>query len=218
MLVGERMTSPVLFVAPDMPVQDALAQMRKERVSRYPVLKKGKLVGIVSEDDLLNASPSDATSLSVWEINYLLSKITVERVMTKEVITVTEDTPLEEAARIMADQRIGGIPVVRGSDVVGMITQTDIFRVFLEMLGGRHPGFRVVVIVKNEPGLLHKLTQAIDEVGGNIIALTTYSGQDIVGGEITMKVDQIDEQALRKALQPFVNEIKDFREVKVGGS
>jgi uncharacterized protein with ACT and thioredoxin-like domain len=76
----------------------------------------------------------------------------------------------------------------------------------------------VVVIVKNEPGLLHKLTQAIDEVGGNIIALTTYSGQDIVGGEITMKVDQIDEQALRKALQPFVNEIKDFREVKVGVS
>ncbi len=113
MLVGERMTRPVLFVAPEMPVQDALAQMRKERVSRYPVLKKGKLIGIVSEDDLLNASPSDVTSLSVWEVNYLLSKITVERVMTREVITVTEDTPLEEAARIMADQRIGGIPVMQ---------------------------------------------------------------------------------------------------------
>jgi acetoin utilization protein AcuB len=216
MLVGERMTRPVLFVAPDMPVQDALAQMRKERVSRYPVMKKGKLVGIVSEDDLLNASPSDATSLSVWEINYLLSKITVERVMTKEVVTVTEDTPIEEAARLMADHRIGGIPVLRGEDVVGIITQTDIFRIFLNMLGGRQPGWRVVVTVKNEPGLLHKLTQAIDEVGGNIIALTTYVGQDIVGGEVTMKVDQIDEQALRKALQPFVNEIKDFREIKVG--
>ncbi len=215
MLVGERMTRPVLFVAPDMPVQDALVQMRKERVSRYPVMKKGVLVGIVSEDDLINASPSEATSLSVWEINYLLSKITVERVMTKEVITVTEDTPLEEAARIMADERIGGIPVVKGENVIGMITQTDIFRVFLEMLGGRLPGFRVVAMVKNEPGLLHKITQAIDEVGGNIIALTTYAGQDIVGGEVTMKVDQIDEQALRKALQPFVNEIKDFREIKV---
>ncbi|PKO05327.1 MAG: hypothetical protein CVU41_11865 [Chloroflexi bacterium HGW-Chloroflexi-3] len=216
MLVGERMTSPVLFVTPDMPVQDALAQMRKERVSRYPVMKKGKLVGIVSEDDLLNASPSDVTSLSVWEVNYLLSKITVERVMTKEVITVTEDTPLEEAARIMADNRVGGIPVVRGEDVVGMITETDIFHVFLSMLGGRQPGWRVVVMVKNEPGVLHKLTQAIDEVGGNIIALTTYAGQDIVGGEVTMKVDQIDEDTLRKALQPFVHEIKDFREVKVG--
>jgi len=210
MLVGERMTSPVLFIGPELPVQDALAQMRKDRVSRYPVIKSGKLVGIVSEDDILNASPSDATSLSVWEINYLLSKITVERVMTKEVITVTEDTPLEEAARIMADNRIGGIPVVR------IITQTDIFRIFLNMLGGRQPGWRVVAMVKNEPGLLHKLTQAIDEVGGNIIALTTYVDQKIEGGEVTMKVDQIDEQALRKALLPFVNEIKDFREIKVG--
>ena len=216
MLVGERMTRPVLFVAPDMPVQDALVQMRKERVSRYPVLKNGKLIGIVSEDDLLNASPSDVTSLSVWEVNYLLSKITVERVMTREVVTVKEDTPLEEAARLMADHRIGGIPVVKGDTVVGMITQTDIFRVFLEMLGGRHPGFRVVVMVKNEPGLLHKLTQAIDEAGGNIIALTTYSGEDIEGGEVTMKVDQVDEQTLRKALLPFVSEMKDFREVKVG--
>ncbi len=215
MLVGERMTRPVLFVAPEMPVQDALAQMRKERVSRYPVLKKGKLIGIVSEDDLLNASPSDVTSLSVWEVNYLLSKITVERVMTKEVVTVTEDTPLEEAARIMADQRIGGIPVVHGEDVIGIITQTDIFRVFLEMLGGRLPGFRVVAMVKNEPGILHKLTKAIDDVGGNIIALTTYAGQEIVGGEVTMKVDQIDEPSLRKALLPFVDEIKDFREIKV---
>ena len=215
MLVGERMTRPVLFIAPDTPVQDALAQMRKERVSRYPVMKKDKLVGIVSEDDLINASPSEATSLSVWEINYLLSKITVERVMTKEVVTVTENTPLEKAALIMADQRIGGIPVMRGEEVVGIITQTDIFRVFLEMLGGRHPGFRVVAMVKNEPGLLHKITQAIDEVGGNIIALTTYAGQDIVGGEVTLKVDQIDEPALRKALDPFVKEIRDFREVKI---
>ena len=215
MLVGERMTSPVLFVTPEMPVQDALAQMRNESVSRYPVMKKNKLVGIVSESDLINASPSEATSLSVWEINYLLSKITVERVMTKEVVTVTEDTPLEEAALIMADQRIGGIPVMRGEEVVGIITQTDIFRVFLEMLGGRSPGWRVVVMVKNEPGLLHKLTQAIDEAGGNIIALTTYAGMDIEGGELTIKVDQISEEALRKALMPFVNEIRDFREIKV---
>jgi acetoin utilization protein AcuB len=214
MLVGERMTSPVLYVTPDMPIQDALAQMRKERVSRYPVMdKKGKLVGIVSEDDLLNASPSDVTSLSVWEINYLLSKITIERVMTREVVTVTEGTPLEEAARIMADKRVGGIPVLRGEDVVGIITQTDIFRVFLEMLGGRQSGWRVIVMVKNEKGVLHRLTKAIDDIGGNIIALTTYAGQEIVGGEITMKIDQVDEDALRKALAPFVNEIRDFREI-----
>jgi len=215
MLVGERMTSPVLFVSPDMPVQDALAQMRKERVSRYPVMKKGKMVGIVSEDDLLNASPSDVTSLSVFEINYLLSKITVERVMTHEVVTVTEDTPLEEAARLMADHRIGGIPVMRGEEVVGMITQTDIFRIFLEMLGGRQSGWRVIVLVKNEKGILHRLTKAIDDIGGNIIALITYAGEELPHGEITMKIDQVDEAALRQALTPFVNEIRDMREIRI---
>jgi len=215
MLVGEKMSSPVLFVSPDMPVQDALAQMRKERVSRYPVMKKGKMVGIVSEDDLLNASPSDVTSLSVFEVNYLLSKITVERVMTKEVITVTEDTPVEEAARLMADRRIGGIPVVREEVVVGMITQTDIFRIFLEMLGGRQSGWRVIVWVENEKGILHRLTKAIDDVGANIIALTTYSGEELTHGEITMKVDQIDEATLRKTLTPIVKEIRDIREMKI---
>jgi acetoin utilization protein AcuB len=199
-----------------MPIQEALAQMRKERVSRYPVInKKGKLVGIVSEDDLLHASPSDVTSLSVWEINYLLSKITVERVMSTEIITVTEDTPLEEAARIMADHRVGGLPVMREKAVVGMITQTDLFHVFLEMLGARVCGLRVTALVKEEPGVLHRLTKAIDKAGGNIIALSTFAGESTEDREVTLKVDQIIEQDLRKALQPYVIEIKDLREIRI---
>lgn len=216
MLVGERMTRPVLSVSPDTPIQDALAQMRKEHVSRYPVInKKGKLVGIVSEDDLLHASPSDVTSLSVWEINYLLSKITVERVMSTEVISVTEDMPLEEAARIMADHRIGGLPVVKGKAVVGMITQTDLFHVFLEMLGARVSGLRMTALVREEPGVLHRLTKAIDEAGGNIIALSTFAGESTADREVTLKVDQMDEQGLRKALRPYVIEVKDLREIRV---
>lgn len=216
MLVGERMTRPVLSVSPDTPIQEALARMRKERVSRYPVIdKKGKLVGIVSEDDLLHASPSDVTSLSVWEINYLLSKITVERVMTTEVITVSEDMPLEEAARIMADHRVGGLPVTKGQAVVGMITQTDVFKLFLEMLGARESGLRVTALVREVPGGLHHLTQAIDEAGGNIIALSTFAGESTEDREVTLKVDQINEKDLRTALQPHVIEIKDLREVSV---
>lgn len=215
MLVGERMSRPVLSVSPDTPIQEALAQMRKERVSRYPVInKKGKLVGIVSEADLLHASPSDATSLSVWEINYLVSKITVERVMTTEVITVTEDTPLEEAARIMADHRVGGLPVMKGKAVVGMITQTDLFRVFLEMLGARESGLRVTALVKEEPGMLHCLTKAIVEAGGNIIALSTFAGESTEDREVTLKINRMDEAGIRKALAPCVIEIKDLREMK----
>ena len=216
MLVGERMTKPVITVSPDTPIQDALAKMRKERVSRFPVVdKKGKLVGVVSEDDLLHASPSDATSLSVWEINYLVSKITVERVMTTDVVTVMEDTPLEEAARIMADRRVGGLPVVRGDAVVGMITQTDLFHVFLEMLGARDSGCRVTALIREEPGMLHQLTRAIHEAGGNIIALSTFSGESTEDREVTIKVDQIEESVLRQALQPYVIEIKDFRQISI---
>ncbi len=216
MLVGERMTRPVYSVTPDTPIQDALKLMRKERVSRLPVLNnQEKLVGIVSEDDVLHASPSDVTSLSVWEINYLLSKITVERVMSKDVITVREDTPLEEAARIMADHQVGGLPVLSGDVVMGMITQTDIFRVFIEMLGARDSGLRVTALVKEEPGMLHRLTKAIDEADGNIIALTTFEGSSLGNREVTLKVNQIDEDTLREALQPFVVEISDFRSIKI---
>jgi acetoin utilization protein AcuB len=217
MLVGNRMSFPVLSVTPDIPVQDALAQMRKERVSRYPVVdKKGKLVGIVSVDDLLNASPSEATSLSVWEVNYLLSKITVERVMTKDVITVNEDATLEQAARLMADNRIGGLPVMRDGALVGIITQTDIFHIFLEMLGGRESGMRVSAMVKDEKGMLHKLTQAIDEAGGNIIALSTYAGNSTENRGITIKLSQLDVASVKKVLLPLVEQITDIREIQLG--
>ena len=113
MLVGERMTKRPITVDPETPFEDALHLMRREKIRRLPVVgKKGKLVGIVTEKDLLYASPSPATSLSIYELHYLLSKLKVHEVMTKEVITVTEYTPLEEAARIMADNKIGALPVM----------------------------------------------------------------------------------------------------------
>ena len=127
MLIGERMSKPVITIPPDMPISDALNLMKKEQIRRVPVVKNGKLAGIVSDKDLLNASPSPVTTLSIWEMNYLLSKITVSEVMSKNVMTVTEDTPIEQAARIMADNKIGGLPVMRDGHVVGIITETDLF-------------------------------------------------------------------------------------------
>src|SRR5574338_667853 len=137
MLVGERMSRPVISIQPDLPVQDALALFRKEHIRRAPVIKDGKLVGIVSDKDLLNAYPSPVTSLSVWEINYLISKIKVSEVMTRKVITIKTDTPIEEAARIMVDNKFGGLPVVEEGRVVGIITETDLFKIFLELMGAR---------------------------------------------------------------------------------
>lgn len=211
MLVGERMSHPVITIPPDMPIIDALNLMRQERIRRTPVVKDGKLVGIVSDKDLLNASPSPATSLSIWEMNYLLSKITVEEVMTREVITVTEDTPIEEAARIMADNKIGGLPVMRGDKVVGIITETDLFKLFLELMGARDPGVRVTVLAPDIPGELAKITRAIADAGGNIVALGTFAGEDPSTKLITIKVQGVSEEQVRTILEPLVEKVEDLR-------
>ncbi len=138
MLVHERMSKHPITITEDTPINEAIELMRAEKVRRLPVLsKKGELVGIVSEKDLLYVSPSPATSLSIYELNYLISKITVGQIMTTDVIAVSEHTPLEEAARIMADNKIGGLPVMRDGELVGIITESDIFRSFTEILAAR---------------------------------------------------------------------------------
>ncbi len=214
MLVGERMSHPVITVHPETSLQDALHLMHTEHIRLLPVVdKKGNLVGIVAERDLIQASPSDATSLSVWEVSYLISKITIQKLMTTKVITVSEDTPLEEAARIMADHKLTGLPVVRGEKLVGIITETDLFRIFLELLGARESGVRVSAIATDEPGKLSVISTAIHAAGGNIIALGTFMGESSADRELTLKVDGIDQTTLLKVLEPHVISIVDARTV-----
>ena len=213
MLVGERMSHPIISMAPDMPVHDALNMFKRERIRRAPVVKEGKMVGIVSDKDLLNASPSPASSLSVWEMNYLLSKITVSEVMTKKVITVTEDTPIEEAARIMADNKIGGLPVMRDSHVVGIITETDLFKVFLELMGARENGVRVTALIDEKPGQLAKITDAIANAGGNFVAFGQFAGEDPSTRLVTFKVAGLKKDEVKKAISEITKEIWDIREV-----
>jgi len=214
MLVGERMKQPVTTVSPKMPIQAALSLMRAEGIRRLPIVdEKGRLVGIVSESDLLHASPSDATSLSIWELNYLLSQITVSDVMTRKVITVGPDSPIEEVARIMADNKIGGVPVVEKKKVIGIITETDLFKIFLEMLCARDPGVRLTALVPDVPGELAKLTKAIFDIGGNILALGTFQGEGVGTRELTMKVEGVDAQALEGAVKPHIERVIDIRKI-----
>jgi acetoin utilization protein AcuB len=195
-----------------MPVVDALNLMRREHIRRTPVVKDGKLLGIVSDKDLLNASPSPATSLSVWELNYLLSKITVSEVMTKKILTVTEDTPIEEAARIMADNKIGGLPVMRGGHVVGIITETDLFKIFLELMGARYIGVRVSVLVHEERGQLAKLSQAITNAGGNFVAFGMFQGEDPSNRMVTFKVEGLTKDQVKTIVEPIVESLVDIRD------
>jgi acetoin utilization protein AcuB len=213
MLVGERMSYPVITVPTDMPINEALSLMKREHIRRTPVVKDGALVGIVSNEDLLNASPSPATSLSIWEMNYLLSKITVKDVMTREVRTITDDTPIEEAARIMADNKIGGLPVMRADKLVGIITETDLFKVFLEMMGARENGVRVTVLIENVPGQLAKLTQAVSSLSGNFIAFGQFLGDDPSNRTVTFKVAGLQEEQVRSQIEPLVEELIDIRTI-----
>ncbi len=214
MLIRERMTRNPVLCAPDLPVNEAFDLMKKERIRRIPVVdKNGKLVGIVSDKDLLHVSPSPATTLSAYEIPYLLSKVKVGDVMTKQVITVSEDTPIEDAARIMVDNKIGGLPVVNESNAVaGIITETDIFKTFLELFGARRPGVRITMYVKNMRGELARVAQAVAEVGGDIVASVEMPGTDSTNYEVLLKVRDAPKEAIVNALSPVAVRIVDVRE------
>ena len=213
MLVGERMTKRPITIAPDTPIEDALKLMRESKVRRLPVLdKEGKLVGIITEKDLLYVSPSPATSLSIYELHYLISKIKVQDVMCKDVITATEYTPLEEAARIMADNKIGSLPVMRDDKLVGIITETDAFKILLELFGAREKGIRLTMLVPEQTGMLATITRDIAEMGGNIISLGTFLGDDPSNRLITVKVAELGQDELVSAMEALGMEMVDVRE------
>lgn len=214
MLVGERMTRNPITISEDTSIDDALHTMRQRKVRRLPVLDlSGEMVGIVSDRDLLHAAPSPVTSLSVYELHYLLAKLTVKRVMSSPVITVTSSTPLEEAARIMADNKIGGLPVTDDGQLVGIITETDIFKVLLELLGARAPGVRVTVAVQEAKGVLAQITRTLADAGANIISLATYGGSAAHESRLMFKLSDITPEAAQQTLRELGLTIIDLRSV-----
>jgi acetoin utilization protein AcuB len=206
------MSRPVITVSPDAPINEVLAMFKKDHIRRAPVVKEGKLVGIVSQTDLLNASPSPVTTLSIWEMNYLLSKVKVSRVMSRKVITVNVDTPIEEAARVMADKKFGGLPVMNNGRLVGMITETDLFKIFLELMGARDKGIRVTATIEDKPGQLAKVTKAIAEAGGNFISFGFFAGEDASTKVLTFKVEGIKKEQIKKVLGSAVKKFWDVRQ------
>jgi len=148
MLVSDRMKKPVLTITPDIPIHEALNILKHEQIRHIPVLQGEKLVGIVTNEDLFYASPSPATSLSIWEMNYLISKVTVKEVMTENVVTITEDTPIEAAALIMVKHKIGCLPVMRNGELVGIITETDLLKILPELMAINQSGIRATFLLK----------------------------------------------------------------------
>ena len=213
MLVKGRMSAPIIATTADTQIMEAMDVMKQNNIRRMPVLAEdGKLIGIVSDKDLLNAAPSDATSLSVWEVNYLVARIKVKDVMTQDVMTVTGDTPVEEAARMMADSKIGGLPVVLDGEVVGLITETDLFKLLVEMMGAREMGVRVTAIVPNKLGELDDITHVIAKAGGGFIAFGQFNAEDTDHRIVTFKVTGMSVEEIETAVSPIVDQITDIRE------
>ena len=201
MLVNSRMSKYPLTIGPDESLSDAHRYMQEQNVRHLPVVESdNKMLGLIAEEDLLKAQPSSATSLSVWEIHHLLMEVKVKAVMVTDVITTTEDTPIEEAAHIMLDKKIGCLPVLRDDQLVGIITESDIFRTLMELFAAREKGLRIILEGPNKAGELAKVTKAVADEGGYISACGTFNLEDTTKKGISLKVRNVDQETLVNAL------------------
>ncbi len=209
MFVKEWMTPNPQLVKKKTPVMEAMNILREGGYRRLPIVSKGKLVGIVTDKDLKNATPSQATTLSVYELNYLLSKLTVKDVMVSPVITVGADDTIEKAALLMEEHKISGLPVMDGDRVVGMLTITDMLKAFIGVLGLREGGTRVTAFLPDEPGVLSKVSEAGPP--SNIVAVVTAGIKPGHRRELVLRVTGEDSEGFADRLKAKGVEIADVR-------
>ncbi len=195
MFVKMWMTENPITIDKDASVSKAQKLMKENGIRRLPVMSEGGLVGIVTTEDLKEASPSDATSLSVYELNYLWDKVKVEDIMTKDPLYVTPETTVEEAALIMHDNKISGLPVMDKDKLVGIITETDIFEIFIEVMGLKERGIRLAFELEHKPGALGEIVSIIKKYNINILSLVScYSfSEDKRMVVMRLRVTDIDE-------------------------
>ncbi len=174
MIVAKRMKRNPVFVDEGDSMKRAMDLLKEHEIRHLPVLKDGeKLVGIVSERDIKQASPSSATALEIREIFYLLDKVKVKQIMTRRPYTVSSTTPIEEAALIIREKKVGCLPVVDSGKLVGIITETDIIDAFIEGMGVNGPGYRVELVLPNLPGKLLELLKLFKDFDANIVSVAT---------------------------------------------
>ena len=200
MFVRDYMSINPITVEPNDSIGDALELLKDHSIRRLPVVSKNKLVGLVTETDLLKASPSAATSLSIHEINYLYPKIKIRDIMTRDVVTISPDAAIEEAAVIMREKKFGTLVVAEKDNLVGLITESDLFKAFIDVFGFDRPGERIIVAFEDKIGELGKLASLIGSLGIFIISLViTYDADD--KAYILMRLKTDDREALAKELE-----------------
>ncbi len=196
MFVKERMTANPITTTENTPIAEAGEILRKYGFARLPVIRDDKLVGIITRNDLLKVSPSEATTLSVWELNYVLSKLTVKEAMTKNPITIKPEDTLEEAALIMRERGVGALPVAdEKGKLVGIITESDIFDAFLDLMGLKHTGTRLTIDLENRIGVIADITETIKVNGISIISMALFHRTKATG-ELVLRLDSSQSEKL----------------------
>ena len=202
MKVKDIMTWNVITVSGDTPIMEARKIMETHKVRRLPVVDKGKLVGVVTLDRIVGVGPSPATSLSVWEINYLLAKMKVREVMQKDVVSVGPDVSVEQALARAQAMKVGAAPVVEDGKVVGIITTNDFMLKLLNpALGIGKPGSRLNISNANKPKNVREIMEIVEKMGLNIVALHTVPAAEDITNGLSLHVDADDPKALIKDLE-----------------
>lgn len=174
MFVKWRMTANPFTIDSGATVPDAIEMMQTHGITKLPVLRDGKLCGVVSQSDINRALPSDATSLSFGEVAYLLSKLKIYKIMHKNPPTISADAMLEEAAIVMRDSKVEILPVMDEDKVVGVITESDVLDAFIDINGAREPGTRLVIEADDQPGVMSRLARVTGELETNITHIAVY--------------------------------------------
>ena len=202
MNVAKRMMRNPVFVDENDSMKKAMALLKEREIRHLPVLKDGeKLVGIVSERDIKQASPSPATALEIREIYYLLDKVKVKQIMTRRPYTISSSAPIEEAALIMREKKIGCLPVIEEGKLVGIITETDILDAFIESMGVSGPGYRMELSLPNRPGMLFEVLKLMKDFDVNIVSVATATNDDPDRKILVLRVETKNYKLLKAALK-----------------
>lgn len=206
MAVKDFMTRKVVYVSPDTTVAHTADMMREQGLRRLPVIENDRLVGVVTERTMAEASPSKVTSLSIYEMNYLLNKTKIRDIMARDVVTVSPYASLEDAVYAMMKNQVGILPVVEAGQVFGVITEKDVFKAFLEVSGYGEEGIRVIITADDTVGTLAKIVDTISADNLNIkrtVVATRRSGKVAIEIQIDGKADVIDlrEKLIKQGIQ-----------------
>ena len=201
MKIRHFMTTNVVAVSEDTSLHDAKKIMKANKIRRLPVLKKDKLVGLVTERMLLEASPSPATALSIHELHYLLAKMTVREIMVKNPHTVSSDMPAEEAMELGQEMGYGGFPVVEAGKLVGMVTESDIVRVMTRVLGVREKGKRIDINASREFGNMKRIMEILDAHKTALLSLMTLPRPEDENWLVVLRIKSNNAEPIAKELK-----------------